>query len=109
MEEKTYFRGGENNTTAQRLRSGETCIVVGIGNSMTPILRSGQPVLMEPVTEETTLEKGDIVLAKVRGNFYCHKITGTKPSGEVQVSNNHGHVNGWVNRNSIYGKAIKIM
>lgn len=107
--ENSYYKGGENPATAAKLRSGETCIVVGIGNSMTPILRSGQPVLMEPVKEGTALEKGDIVLAKARGHFYCHKITGIKPDGSVQISNNHGHVNGWVGRNAVYGKCVKIM
>ena len=39
--------------------------MVGFGQSMTPILKSGQPVICKPVTEDTELKKNDIVLCKV--------------------------------------------
>ena len=61
----TYtYKGKEDRATAERLKAGETCWVLGIGNSMTPILRSKQPVIVEPVTDLTELRKKDIVLAK---------------------------------------------
>jgi len=104
MEEK-YFKGKENQITADHLRAGETCIVVGYGNSMTPKLASGEAILMEPVTEDTILKKGDIVLVKVNGHFYCHLISAIR-GGSYQISNNHKHVNGWVSKNNIYGKMI---
>ena len=69
MIEYTY-KGKEDAKTAAHLKAGETCWVMGIGNSMTPILKSKQPVIVEPVTEETELEKRDIVLAKVKGHYY---------------------------------------
>lgn len=34
------YKGFENAETAKHLREGEICYVVGIGNSMTPILKS---------------------------------------------------------------------
>lgn len=95
--------------TARRLQLGETCVVVGVGNSMTPLLASGQAVLMDPVTPDTKLGKGDIVLAKVRGCYYCHKISALRPKDRYQISNNHGHVNGWVGRKAIFGKVTKIL
>lgn len=97
------FWGKENKITADHLRQGETCVVVGYGNSMTPMLMSGEPVVMEPVTEETVLEKGDVVLVKVNGHYYCHLISAIR-NNSYQISNNHKHVNGWVGRNSIYGR-----
>lgn len=51
------FKGKEDKITAEHLMSGETCIVVGYGNSMTPKLKSGETVIMEPVKEDTILKK----------------------------------------------------
>lgn len=85
------------------LQKGIACWVRGIGNSMTPILKSGQVVWVEPVTDDMILSKGDIVLVRVRGNVYMHKITARKGQSEFQISNNHGHVNGWASRKNVYG------
>lgn len=51
------FVGFENRQSCEQLRQGKTGKVIGIGNSMTPILKSRQPVIVEPVTTETTLQK----------------------------------------------------
>lgn len=91
----------------QPLRDGKQVLVRGIGNSMTPILRSGEVNWVVPISEDVPLEKGDVVLAKVHGNVYMHKITAVKNAKKnklYQISNNHGHVNGWTNK--IYGKLL---
>ena len=103
------YKGKENAITARKLKEGETCVVQGFGQSMTPILKSGQPVIAEPVREDTPLNKGDIVFCKVNGHFYLHKILAVKNKKTYQIGNNHGHVNGWVSRNSIYGKVSEIL
>jgi len=107
----TYtYKGKEDRATAERLKAGETCYVLGIGNSMTPILRSRQAVICAPVTETTELRKRDIVLSKVKGHYYLHLIHAIKGNGEMfLIGNNHGHMNGWVNRNSVFGKVIEIL
>lgn len=76
------------------------------GNSMLPIIKSNQPVTLEPIGERE-LKVGDIVFCKVRGNFYSHKISKIR-GNQYQISNNHHFVNGWVTRNSIYGIVTKI-
>lgn len=103
------FKGKENQITAEHLRAGEECIVVGFGQSMTPILKSGQPVKCIPVTEDTELKNGDIVLAKVNGHFYLHLIHSIKHNKTYLIGNNHKHMNGWVGRNNIYGKVVEIL
>ena len=103
------FKGKENAITAEHLRNGEECIVIGFGQSMTPILKSGQPVRVIPVQENTELNKNDIVFVKVSGHFYLHKISSIKNNKSYQISNNHGHVNGWVSRAQIYGKVVEIL
>lgn len=103
------YKGKENAVTMQKLKDGETCIIQGFGQSMTPILQSGQPVKVAPVTGDTPLKKGDIVFCKVNGHFYLHKILAVKNETTYQIGNNHGHVNGWVSRNTIYGKVSEIL
>lgn len=68
------FSGRENLETSRHLRDGEICKVTGVGNSMLPYLKSRQSVICIPVDENTPLEKKDIVLSKVNGNFYLHNV-----------------------------------
>ena len=89
-----------------RLQEGENVSFRPRGNSMTPKLKSGQLVTITPVTPEQ-VERGDIVLCKVKGNYYVHLVTAVQ--GErFQISNNHGHVNGWVGPTCVYGCVIRI-
>lgn len=101
------YKGKENCETAKHMMAGEECIVTGYGQSMTPILKSGQAVRCVPVTEETVLKKNDIVLCKVAGHFYLHKISASKGGRTFQISNNHGHVNGWIGKKCIYGLVVE--
>lgn len=103
------FEGKVNTITVEHLKQGQICKVTGYGQSMTPILKSGQSVICEPVTEETTLSKNDIVLCKVKGTYYLHKISAIKNGCRYQISNNHGHVNGIITRKSIFGLVTKIL
>lgn len=103
------FSGNENRITAEHLQAGETCKVTGVGNSMLPILKSRQSVICIPVTEEISLEKRDIVLCKVNGHYYLHLIHAIKAGDQYLIGNNHGHMNGWVSRNKIYGKVAEIL
>ena len=102
------YEGKENAATAQRLRSGEICKVIGYGNSMTPKLKSGQPVICIPVTDDVEIKKGDIVMCKVRGHYYLHLVHAVKNESYL-IGNNHGHMNGTIGRQCIYGKVVKIL
>lgn len=73
------------------------------GNSMTPIIKSGSTLLIEK-TEDYKV--GDVVLSKVKGNFYVHKITKIDAKGRYMISNNKGHDNGWTTK--IFGKVMKV-
>ncbi len=92
-----------NWTTAYiaRLQAGETVSFRPRGNSMIPLIKSGELCTVEPLRDRE-LSKGDIVLCKVRGAQYLHLVSGAKP-GQVQISNNRGHVNGWTPRAQVYG------
>ena len=73
---------------------------------MTPIIESGETVIVYPITEDTMLKKNDIVFCKVKGHYYLHKISAVKCK-TYQISNNHGHVNGTVGKACIYGVVDK--
>ena len=70
------------------------------GNSMVPLIKSGELVTVLPLSKDDyeNLKKDDVVLCKVEGRIYLHKITaikGTHPNRSFQISNNKGRVNGW--------------
>lgn len=88
-----------------KLQAGEQVLIHPRGNSMRPLVNSGDPVLVDP--DISNLKKGDIVLCKVRGRQYLHLVKALEGQ-RVQIGNNKGHINGWVGINSVYGKAIKI-
>lgn len=67
---------------------------------MVPLIYSRQPVDIRPVDKE--LEKGDIVFARIGRKFYTHLISAIKEN-RVQISNNHGHVNGWTSKENVFG------
>jgi Peptidase S24-like len=95
-------------TLVTRLQAGETVQFRPHGNSMTPRIRSGQRVTVAPV-ELDAINVGDIVLARVRGVLRLHKISAIDSTRRrVQISNNHGYVNGWTGYDRVYGVCVKV-
>lgn len=89
------------------LEKGEPVTFVAVGNSMTPKIHSGDTVTVAPIEDSgARVVKGEIVLARVRGNLYLHLVSATEGK-RVQISNNHGHVNGWTTRDRIYGRLVR--
>lgn len=88
------------------LKAGRAVVHVGHGNSMVPRLMSGDRVLLAPIGEEDLVSRGDIVLCTVRGNTFTHLVSAVQGK-RVQISNNHGRVNGWCHRDKVHGKAVR--
>lgn len=86
------------------LQEGKTVKFRPVGNSMTPRVKSRELCTVEPATVDD-VESGDVALCKVNGNVYLHLVT-AKRDGQVQISNAHGHVNGWTK--TVYGKLILV-
>jgi hypothetical protein len=92
----------------EKLRRGETVSFRPVGNSMTPRIRSRQLVTVAPV-ETADVALGDVVLCNVNGNQMLHLVTAIDVTRErFQISNNHGHVNGWTAARQIHGKVIAL-
>ena len=94
------------NYKLERLQSGETIETSEKGNSMVPIIKSGQKHILEPTTWEN-VELGDAVYCKVKGNFYTHLVKAINDKRGVQIGNNKGHINGWTKQ--VYGKVIEVL
>lgn len=95
----------------RQLKEGTTVKFRPRGQSMKPKINSGELCTVVPVGESgldtTTLQKGDIVLCKVNGSEYLHLISAIQGQ-RFQISNNHGHVNGWVTASNVFGKCISV-
>ena len=94
-----------------KLLNGETVVSRPVGNSMTPLIKSKQFVWLEPVNSKTELKQDDIVYCKVKGRFYTHKVLAVKLENDKErflIGNNKGGINGWIGKNKIYGKVIKV-
>jgi hypothetical protein len=91
----------------EKLRGGEVVMFRPRGNSMTGKVESGQLCTVEPITNYSTLQVGDIVLCKVGGSEYLHLVKAIQ--GErFQIGNNRGRINGWVSAGAVFGKCIKV-
>lgn len=87
----------------RRLQAGETVVIHPRGHSMMPVIRSGQAVIVAPV-DGSPLAVDDVVLCRVRGQDYLHRILAIGPRGYL-IGNARGRPNGWVSRRAIYGRA----
>lgn len=94
------------NIKVEKLLRGENIISKEPGNSMTPKLKSRQPVVLQPITWDK-VEVNDIVYCKVRGNYYTHLVKAINQNRGCLIGNNHGHNNGWTKQ--VYGKVIEIL
>lgn len=90
----------------EALKAGITVQFRPHGNSMRPKIESGQLCTVEPLRDRRPIV-GDIVLCRVNGNQYLHRVTAVQ-GDRFQISNNHGYVNGWVGIGCIFGLLVKV-
>jgi hypothetical protein len=91
----------------EKLKIGETISFRPRGNSMSGKIESGQLCTVEPLQDVSQLQKGDIVLCRVKGQEYLHLIKAI--DGErFQIGNNRGFINGWIGAASIYGQCTRV-
>ncbi len=73
---------------------------------MSPKIESGQLCVVEPV-DPTDIEVGDIVLCRVRGTEYLHLVKAIQGK-RFQIGNNRGRINGWITKQSIFGRLARV-
>ena len=94
------------NYKLERLQAGESFITSEKGNSMVPLIHSGQDHELSPATLES-INVGDIAYCKVHGRFFTHLVKAKHPDKGCLIGNNHGHDNGWTTQ--IFGKVTKVI
>lgn len=94
------------NFKLEKLQNGETFVTSEKGNSMVPLINSGQDHKLAPAKVED-VEVGDIVYCKVSGHYYTHLVKAKDPLKGVQIGNNKGGISGWTK--SVYGKVIEVL
>lgn len=94
------------NYKLEKLQNGETFVTSERGNSMIPLIKSGQEHKLAPAKWED-VNVGDIVYCKVNGNFYTHLVKAKDEQRGVQIGNNKGGINGWTKQ--VYGKVIEVI
>jgi hypothetical protein len=70
-------------------------------------IESGQLCTVAPVADPGDLGVGDIVLCTVKGNHYLHLVKAIQGK-RFQIGNNRGGINGWVGRNAIHGRCVRV-
>jgi hypothetical protein len=91
--------------TAARLSAGQSEVTIRPrGSSMVPLIMSGQEVAVRRVRSTDVLKTGMIVLVRVAGRVYLHKIVAIDYGRRrVQIGNNRGGINGWTAYEKVYG------
>ena len=93
-------------TAVDALRAGDTVQVRPRGHSMRPRIFDGDLVTIAPC-DPATVEKDEVVLVRLRGNWLLHKVTAVD-GPRVQIGNNHGRINGWAGRASVLGRVVRV-
>lgn len=94
------------NHKLETLIRGESIITSEKGNSMVPLIKSGQKHKLEPITWVMCNLK-DIVYCKVKGRFYTHLVKGINLEKGLLIGNNKGGINGWTKQ--VYGRVTEII
>ena len=76
------------NYKLEKLMNGETITTSEKGNSMVPLIKSGQEHILEPATLES-VNVGDIVYCKVHGRYFTHLVKSKGEKGCL-IGNNRG-------------------
>lgn len=93
------------NYKLEKLQNGETFITKEKGNSMMPLIKSGELHKLAPVTLED-IKVDDIVYCRVKGNWYTHLVKAVDEKKGCLIGNNKGHINGWTTK--VFGKVIEV-
>ncbi len=97
----------KRNYKLEKLQNGEVFITSEKGNSMVPLIYSGQEHELSPVNNWEDIEVGDIIYCKVHGRFFTHLVKSKNQEKGLQIGNNKGHINGWTKQ--VFGKVTKVI
>lgn len=91
----------------KRLQDGESFITSEKGNSMVPLIFSGQKHRLSPVEVWDDVHPGEIVFCKVKGRYLTHMVYAKNSDRGVLIGNNKGRMNGWTR--TVYGRVVEVL
>jgi hypothetical protein len=94
------------NYKLENLMKGETLITSERGNSMVPLIKSGQKHILEPTTWDQC-DVGHIVYCKVKGSYLTHLVKAKNHDKGLLIGNNKGGINGWTKQ--VFGRVTEII
>ena len=94
------------NYKLEKLQNGETITTSEKGNSMVPLIKSGQKHILKPITWQEC-KIGDMVYCKVKGNFYTHLVKAKNDDKGLLIGNNKGGTNGWTKQ--VFGIVTEVL
>lgn len=104
------YRGKENGATVRHLIvNGTACIVVVYGYSLAPVINSAQAVVVEPLSDDRVIEKGDLVFCRLHKGYRIQKVLSVKDNALYSVGNIRGYVHSTIGREDIYGRVVRIL
>ncbi len=79
------------------------------GNSMQPLIESNDLVKVIKLPPPAAYKVGDVVLCRLKGKQYLHKVLEVSSSGlTYKIGNNKGFAQGWVRATSIFGLCVEV-
>ena len=114
--EELKLRNVRNCIVRDMLKSGRSAQFRSSGNSLFPLVRSGDVSMWEPVSDHDILELGDVVFCQVQDGdrFYAHmiqKIEYWKDGSRYWLIGNMAEplvINGWCAAKHIYGRLMEV-
>ena len=104
-----------NHMMKDLLLSGRSVQYRGSGNSLAPLVRSGDVTMWDPVRDPSTLVVGDVVFCLVQpgDRFYGHMIHEVGewdgvPYWSIGNAKNPPHINGWCQAEHIFGRLMEV-
>jgi translation initiation factor IF-1 len=95
------------NEAINELKQNRSVQVQPFGGSMRGRIESGQLVTLSPVNLQSLMEN-DVVLVRWQSNYLLHVINSVE-GDRVQIGNNLGKINGWVNRSDVIGRVTDVI
>ena len=114
MSPENAFRWVLNTIMKAQLQKGFPVQFMSSGNSLLPLIKYSDVVVLAPMSSEADLKVGGLVFCEVQpGNlFYCHeihRINYEAPAVKYTISNNKGMESGRCNIEHIYGRVIEVL
>lgn len=93
----------------EKLQRGETIQFRPRGNSMQPKVPDGALVTVEPVDNKMDILVDDVVLCRVKGKDYLHRVESAEDDqSRFLIGNMRGFTNGWTPRKNVFGRVTKV-